>query len=425
MDNRTIRLRAKSIRMLMEIQSLVALSLELLAGFALLALITYEIKLRWTIDRLPRLNPVKPAGLPSQLGTAVNPTKLSVIVPAYNEAANVEACLISILDNTADSEARLEVWLVDDQSTDATLAIAQTLQQNRADPRLKVLAGLPRPVGEAWVGKNWACEQAIGQATGDFLLFLDADVRLSQGAIAAALEVMQQDAVDLLSCGPAIECGCFAEWLVQPLMISILLVGFNVSAINDPVSETAFAAGPFMLFRRTAYDKVGGHRAVAGEVVEDVELARRVKSQGLRLRFLSGSRLITVRMYRSGSALWEGWTKNLYIGSRRNLRGMLTLIGLMLLLAATPWLVLTVTIARLLLGLKSPMEWVTIAVCLVSIALQYDLRRVGETETHISPRYWWLSAVGGAIVAAMAIVSIIKTETGWGWTWRGRSLKQD
>ncbi|NJL38399.1 MAG: glycosyltransferase [Leptolyngbyaceae cyanobacterium SM1_4_3] len=333
-------------------------------------------------------------------------TTVSVIVPAYNEAENIQGCLFSILDSTALSSEVLEVWAVDDQSTDETLAIAHAFQQHRHDPRLKILAGKPKPEGEVWVGKNWACTQAAEQASGDFLLFLDADVRLKPEAIETAIQAAQKEQIDLLSCGPAIVCGCLSEWLVQPLIISTILVGFDFGTVNDPKTETAFAAGPFMFFRRSAYEKVGGHRAVAAEVVEDVELSRRVKSSGLKLRYLLGSELAAVRMYRSWSALWEGWTKNLYAGSGRNLGAMLSFTALILLVCTVPWVVLLVAVVKFLWVGLSVGEGVAcafadtagVALSIITIGLQYDVRRRSAKVSQILPRYWWLTGLGGVLV---------------------------
>lgn len=393
--------------------------LLIVAFLALMGALAYWSKLRHAIHEAPQLCK-HPVALSSQTEGAT----ISVIVPAYNEAENIQDCLSSILDSTALSSGVLEVWAVDDQSTDKTLAIANSLQQQRQDPRLKVLAGQPKPAEEVWVGKNWACTQAAERASGEFLLFLDADVRLKPGAIETAVQEAQQERIDLLSCVPSIICGCLAEWLVQPLIVNTILVGFNFQAVNDPKTERAFAAGPFMFFRRSAYDKIGGHRAVASEVVEDVELSRRVKLSGLKLRYLLGSELAAVRMYRSWNALWEGWTKNLYVGSGRNLGGMLSFIALILLVCTVSWVVLAVLLVKLFWVGLSLLEGTAIALSIIIIGLQYDVRRRSATVSQIPPRYWWLTGVGGVLVGAIALGSIIKTETGWGWTWRGRSLKQ-
>jgi cellulose synthase/poly-beta-1,6-N-acetylglucosamine synthase-like glycosyltransferase len=352
----------------------------------------------------------------------ITPSSLSVIIPAYNEATNIRDCVLSVLQ-AADGIPELGLWVVDDQSQDETLSLARSLQAELHDARFRVLSGAPRPDDQVWLGKNWACHQAAVQATGEFLLFLDADVRLKPGAIATVLTAMQQKTVDLLTICPAIVCGCWAEWLVQPLMISLLLVGFDFNAVNDPTQETAFAAGPFMLFRRSAYDQLGGHAAVADQVVEDVELARRVKQQGLTLRFVPAPTVAQVQMYRSGSALWEGWTKNWHLGSRRNWSTTLYSALIVLVVCVLPWLSFLSLVASAIVRGLNGWEVLALAIATVAVILQWDFRQSIAQVTAMPPRYWWLSGLGGIGVIAIVLTSIVKTETGWGWTWRGRSLK--
>jgi hypothetical protein len=349
--------------------------------------------------------------------------RVSVIIPAYNEADNIEACILSVLQEPVLPPEHLEVWVLDDQSSDATLAIAQALQQSLNDPRLRVLTGKPRPDQQTWMGKNWACVQAATYATGEFLLFLDADVRLKPGAIGAAIEIVEEKHVGLLTLCPEVVCGCLAEWLVQPWMMSLLMAGFDFNEVNDPNAEAAFAAGMFMCFRRTAYEQVGGHQAVADQAVEDVELARRLKQQGLKLYYAVGANLASVRMYRSLAAVWEGWTKNWHLGSRRNLSTSLFSATIMLWVCVLPWLgLVTLLYQGATVGLTL-LNVLAIAIALTAIAMQYRIRCSIERVAAIPPRYWWLTGIGGLLVAAIALVSIIKTETGWGWTWRGRSLQ--
>jgi len=364
--------------------------------------------------------------------------KVSVIVPAYNEAENIRDCAIAILESTALSVDNLEVLIVDDRSTDDTLAIAQTLQQQLNDPRLKILAGQARPANQYWAGKNWACAQAVQEVTGEFLLFIDADVRLKPGAIETAISTAETEKIDLFTCMPALVCDCFAEWLVQPLMFNHLAVCFDFTAVNDSSkTDSAFAGGPFMLFRRSAYEQIGGHEAVAGEIVEDVELARRIKRAGLKLALYSGSNLASVRMYRSWSALWEGWTKNLYLGAKRSWGMMIYMAAIMLFLYPMPWLALGILLANgdfaeilaisnyqlPITNYQLPITLLTICLSAIVIWQQYNLRSLGAQISDCSTKYWWLGGLGGALIAAIAIGSAIKTETGWGWTWRGRALQ--
>ncbi len=404
---------------------------------ALLGAAVYLSKLRRVAIAAPKLMPLETGKesvaarehsvLPDpqpQFPLKVEQPLISVIIPAYNEAENIAECVRLVLDNVEQDGSSLDIWVVDDQSTDNTWVILQTLQQNLKDVRLHTLQGRPRPTDRVWMGKTWACIQGAEQAKGEFLLFLDADVRLKPGAIAAVLDLMQREPIDLLTLCPAIRCGCLGEWLIQPLVVGMLAVGYDFTEVNDPKQETAFANGQFMLFRRSAYESLEGHRAVAGEVVEDVELARLVKQRGLRLKYLLGHDLASVRMYPSFAAIWEGWTKNWYLGSQRNLSLTLYIAATVLLVCLTPFLGMMAVIVKLgAIGLNW-FDLVLLGLALSAIVLQYDLRRQIERVTTIPPRYWWLTGISGVLVAVIAIASIIKTETGWGWTWRGRQLKQ-
>jgi hypothetical protein len=203
-----------------------------------------------------------------------------------------------------------------------------------------------------------------------------------------------------------------------------LLISLNSETVKNPKTETAFAGGFFMLFKRSAYEEVGGHQIVANQVAEDVALARLIKRNGLKLGYRLGPNLATLRMYRSWNAMWEGWTKVLYVGAQRNLLITLSLALVMLIIYSIPWLTLGIVLDKILvLGLMENLDLITIGSALIAIILQYKLRTLAEKALHISSKYWWLHSLGGLLIGVMAVVSIIKTETGWGWTWRGRSLK--
>jgi len=381
---------------------------------SLCAIAIYSSKLRHSLATAPRL-------------TITNERKseypkISVVIPAYNEADNILHCVTAVLQSTQLPPEKLEVWVVDDQSTDNTLTIVKSFQEQLKDPRLKILSGKSRPTDKNWVGKNWACSQAATKVTGDFLLFIDADVKLKPSAIETAVNHAQTEHIDLLSLAPAIVCGCLAEWVVQPLMVNNLAVGFDFGAVNDPNTEIAFAAGPFMLFRRSAYGKLGGHAAFAEEVVEDVEMARAIKKAGMKLQLLLGSDLMSVRMYRSWGALWEGWTKNIYQGAQRNLGSTLYFALSMAIIYPLPWLCLLGLGYKHLLGIWGIWDYISLGLVGVAIASHYYLRIMGGKDSDTPPDFWWLSGVGGTVIVAAVITSIIKTETGWGWTWRGRSL---
>ena len=369
---------------------------------------------RQSLDKAPQVDPL--VNLPESLPL------VSVIIPAYNESINIQPCIEAVLNSELPNADALQVLVADDGSTDSTQSLAQALADQ--DLRVEVIAVPPRPQDSVWLGKNWACTQAVARAAGDYILFIDADVRLAPKAIATAVVKAEQDEIDLLSLAPNICCCCLAEWLVQPVMMSLLSVGFNFAEVNDSTQpDQAFAAGPFMLFRRTTYETIGGHQAVADNLVEDVALAHLIKQLGYRLYYAFGLDLTQVRMYQNWSGLWEGWTKNYYSGGGRNLFSTLYSALSLLVVFTAPWVGLASALIFLKLTMGSILSIVTLLLGIGTVTLQYFYRRETAHRFHQPLRYVWLSGLSGLLVAAIAIGSIIKTETGWGWTWRGRPLK--
>jgi glycosyltransferase involved in cell wall biosynthesis len=352
---------------------------------------------------------------------------LTVVVPAYNEEANIAACIGSLLAS-APPCPHWQVLLVDDGSCDATAAIARATAaaSGAAAGRFSLLEAGARPEGERWVGKNWACSRAMDQVQSDWVLFVDADVRLGPATLQRALGQAVDEGADLLSLAPRLCCGCLAEWMVQPIMASLLCLGFPIEAANDPADPTAFAAGPFMLFRRTAYAAIGGHRALAGEVVEDLALARRIKGGGYRLRYLLGLDAADLRMYADFAALWEGWSKNWFLGLDRSLVKALGAAAVVVVLFSGPWLLApAAAISLALLGelakLQPPLL-AALALALLGIGLQLALRLWTRQAFALPLRHWWLMGAGGLVVGALAPTSVWRTLSGRGWTWKGRAL---
>ena len=364
--------------------------------------------------------------------TPLSDGSLTVVVPAYNEAANIGACLSSLLASASPCPD-WTVLLVDDGSSDATVAEAHKAVAAAQVPpgRFQLLPAGPRPSTERWVGKNWPCTRAMEQVASTWVLFIDADVRLQPQTLVRALGQASREQADLLSLAPRLQCGCLAEWMVQPIMASLLGLGFPIEAANDPNSPVAFAAGPFLLFRRSAYQAIGGHRALADTVVEDLALARRIKAGGHRLRYLLGLDAAELRMYSDLAALWEGWTKNWLLGLDGSVPKALGAAAVVALLFSVPWLLAPAgAVAAGLLWVLTPgpvLRWptpwlLTTALALLGIGLQLALRLWTRRHFAVPLRHWWLMGAGGLIVAAIGPTSVWRTLTGRGWTWRGRSL---
>jgi glycosyltransferase involved in cell wall biosynthesis len=392
-----------------------------LAGLALAAVLGLAILLGGLVLVIRQAPRLREEARPRPEGS------LTVVVPAYNEEANIAACIGSLLAS-APPCPHWQVLLVDDGSCDATAAIARATAaaSGAAAGRFSLLEAGARPEGERWVGKNWACSRAMDQVQSDWVLFVDADVRLGPATLQRALGQAVDEGADLLSLAPRLCCGCLAEWMVQPIMASLLCLGFPIEAANDPADPTAFAAGPFMLFRRTAYAAIGGHRALAGEVVEDLALARRIKGGGYRLRYLLGLDAADLRMYADFAALWEGWSKNWFLGLDRSLVKALGAAAVVVLLFSAPWLLApAAAISLALLGEPAKLQpplLAALALALLGIGLQLALRLWTRQAFALPMRHWWLMGAGGLVVGALAPTSVWRTLSGRGWTWKGRAL---
>jgi glycosyltransferase involved in cell wall biosynthesis len=231
-------------------------------------------------------------------------SRVSAIVPARNEEATIGAAIASL---AAQPEIG-EIIVVNDQSTDGTAAILRELATRV--PKLHVLETKELPAG--WVGKNYAVSLGAAQAQGDWLLFTDADGVHLPGSTGRALADAAHFAAGLVSYSPEQETRGWWEKALVPFIYSRLSRRYRYDEVNDPASPEAAASGQYLLMRRDEYERVGGHAAVAAEVLEDVALARLAKNAGVWLHFASGAGIIRVRMYRTFRSMWEGWTKNLF-----------------------------------------------------------------------------------------------------------------
>ena len=382
------------------------------AGSASAGLLILQLGLQRVFAVAPRLKPGQDVAAPD--------TTLTVVIPAFNEAHNIEACVASVLANQPPCRD-WSVLVVDDESTDAT--VENALRAGSAASHFRLIQAGPRPVNERWVGKNWACSKAVEQVSSEWLLFIDADVRLKPDALQRALAQALDEQADLLSLAPRLSCGCLAEWMVQPIMASLLGLGFPILETNDPASPVAFAAGPFMLFKASTYRQIGGHRALAGEVVEDLALARAIKAGGHRLRYLLGLDAVDLRMYSNLAALWEGWTKNWFLGLDRDPVKALGAALVVVLMFSVPWLLLPASLVLLWLQpLLASAWWWLMALASLAILQQLLLRLWTRSNFDVPLTLWWLMGAGGLLVGAIGPVSIWRTYTGRGWTWKGRSL---
>ena len=233
---------------------------------------------------------------------------VSVIVPARNEEPCLGACLQSLVSQSPANAATgksVEIIVVDDHSTDRTREIALSFSA----AGVRVVDAPPLPVG--WTGKNNAVAAGAKVAAGQWLLFTDADTVHTPGSLSRALDEANRHGAALLSYSPRQVVKSFWEQAVMPVIFAELAATYRPSQVSDPNSASAAANGQYILITREAYDAVGGHAAIANEILEDVAQARAVKRSGRKIFFRYGADAVRTRMYRNFAQLREGWTKNL------------------------------------------------------------------------------------------------------------------
>jgi glycosyltransferase involved in cell wall biosynthesis len=237
---------------------------------------------------------------------------VSVIVPARNEQSCLGRCLESLVSQAG---IAFEIIVVDDDSSDRTGEIARSFSVNhvgaalQARPAVAVISAPPLP--ESWTGKNNAMSAGAKIARGHWLLFTDADTVHKPGSLARAVAEAEQHGAALLSYSPEQEVRTFWEKAVMPVIFAELAAMYPPSKVSDPASPVAAANGQYLLISRETYEAVGGHTKIGNDLLEDVAMARLVKSSSRKVFFRYGGDAVSTRMYRNWSQMKEGWTKNL------------------------------------------------------------------------------------------------------------------
>jgi len=328
---------------------------------------------------------------------------VSVLVPARNEEKNIHRCVQSLLEQ---DYASFEVLVLDDQSSDGTLAILRELASSQ--PHLQVLEG--RPGTESQSGKNWACSQLARQARGDLLYFTDADTVHRPESLRLLVTAAIGEGADLLTGFPRQQTQTWGERLLVPffswasLCFLPLLLAYQLR-----LRALSVAVGQVMLFRRTAYQEIGGHAGLGTAIVDDLLLARKIKAAGYRWRVASVSDVIACRMYQTSQEAVQGFTKNLFAAFDFRLLPFLFVFG---------WLVVVVWAPLVNLGLyllgQTPQATLEQVVLCISLSLLLWLIPYGELRI---PLYLGLlypvTILANVVVAFKSLLSSLTGKLSW------------
>jgi hypothetical protein len=337
--------------------------------------------------------------------------RVSVLVPARNEAAAIGPCLEGVL---ASRDVDLDVVVLDDASTDGTGAIVAGLAAR--DGRVRLVSGRPLPAG--WCGKQHACAQLAEAAACDTWVFLDCDVALVPEAIARCAAFLDASGAALAGGFPRQVTGAFLDWLLLPL-IHFVLLGFLPVARSRVDGSPGLAAGCGQLFvtRRDAYAAAGGHAAIRGSLHDGVKLPRAYRRAGLRTDIFDASDIASCRMYARSIDVWQGLSKN----ATEGIGAPATILPFTILLAGGQILPFLLLLAGSAGGFAGWPAWAApLAGLAAGLAYLPRLLEAARFRQSFSSVLFHPLAV--AVLLVIQWVSLVRRCLGLKTSWRGRSL---
>jgi chlorobactene glucosyltransferase len=340
--------------------------------------------------------------------------KVSIILPARNEEKYIARCLDSLLKL---DYPNFEIIAINDSSTDRTEVIMQHYAAR--DPRILVVNAKSKPVG--WVGKNWACYQGYLRATGNLLLFTDADTVHLPSTMSLSVKHLIFENLDALTAIPKLLCKDFWTKITLPMLSTFLYSRFSALRVNDPKTKIGYFFGSFFIISRRTYEKVGTHKAVRHEIIEDGALGGKVKEEKFMMKMVRGDNYIEAIWARDFHTLWHGLRRLMIpLYNQKRKRASLMAIAIFFLLfepfLLLPYSLLFLNIARddifsLILIVSDTMAS---AIIIFSSVIQLRL------SVFQNPLYALASPLGGAIISLSFITSIIDARKKGTVSWRGR-----
>ena len=331
---------------------------------------------------------------------------VSVLIPARNEEQNIATCLQHILSST---HTPYEIIVYNDNSTDKTAKILADFQNEYSF--IKVLNGGSLPKG--WMGKNHACHHLAHHATGDVLLFIDADTQLQPSGIGHLAHCIQHHSLpsDLVTALPRQLTDSWGEKILMPFLHLTFLAWLPLELVRrSPFPSMTAAIGQVVMIRKTAYLQSGGFEAISNELVDDMAMATRFKQKGLHVRFIDGFNVAHCRMYTSFTSVWKGFSKNIFLGLRKSIPLWVFVIGLYSCCFVLPFALLIV------LPWLSPQAIIVVMTC---VCVNLTIRILMSIRYAQSIRHIVWHPIASFIVVALFINSGIQTLMG-NIKWKGR-----
>lgn len=348
--------------------------------------------------------------------------KVSVIIPTRNESKRVTPCIESMKSQTYPN---LEVIIVDD-STDNTVEVIKNIVKD--DKRFKIIK--EEKLEGGWVGKPHAMQQGSKEAKGEWLLLIDADTAHDQDLITSAVNHATKKKLDMLSILSELVCKSFWEKIIQPIPTGLLIFISPLGKVNDPKSKNAFALGPFILIKKSVFNRIGGYEKIRGKIADDVEMAKLLKESGFKIGLARAHNMMKLRMYEKFKDIWEGWSKNIFMGlvQKREIKAkgrqiLILLIGLFVVFDMVVLPFITILLSLFVVFVLNITFWwfildASIIIWLFSIIAQFIVHKKYYIGNPVfSPLYF----IGGIVTMGIFLNSALKTLSGKGVKWKGRT----
>jgi chlorobactene glucosyltransferase len=352
-------------------------------------------------------------------GPIPQPARVSIMLPARNEEKNIAACLQSLVN--LDYPA-LEIIVVNDRSTDRTREIVEEFQEKHEHITLINNTELH----DGWTGKNFALHLGVQQARGDWYLFTDADTCHHPRSLFQAMSYVLKKNVDMLTLLPLLEGKSFWEKLIQPIAGAVLLISFPIQKSNDPASDTAFANGQYILIGKEVYREIGGHEKLKQYFLEDIAMAKAVKSIGKKLHVVISPDLYKTRMYKNFMEIWNGWTRIFYFIYEKKFSLLFLNMILLFIFSLLPALLFIYAGAHLLFA-----ETFSFGILMLFIlsAIQVVIIRLTTFRyyriSRANPYYSLLNPIGCVVMIGILGNAIKTIFSKKGMTWRGTTYAKN
>jgi glycosyltransferase involved in cell wall biosynthesis len=337
--------------------------------------------------------------------------KVSIILPARNEEGFIEKCLDSLISQ---DYSNYEIVAIDDSSDDSTGKIIA--QYAKKDSRIIHVSAGPKP--EGWMGKNWACMQGYKKASGQLLLFTDADTKFAKNVISLAVSHLESLCLDALTVIPKMICLDVWTKITLPVISTFLHTRFSAIRVNDPAKKTGYFFGSFFIIKKTTYDSVGTHEGVKHEIIEDGALGKKVKEGGFRMRMVRGDHLVEAVWARDWPTLWNALKRLMIPLFLQNGKIAVGIFFAVLFLLFMPYVFLVYSIP---FAASSASFSAVLVSSAVSSALLFSACVIDARALQIRMIHAVCAPLGSLIVVGGFLSGLVQAKRSSAVSWRGRT----